>query len=46
MARKPSGGKRPINKSAITGRIVSEHYAKTHPKTTVKMMVPKGGKKR
>lgn len=29
-AKKPAGP----NKSAVTGKFVSSHYAKTHPKTT------------
>ncbi|MGK5070567.1 hypothetical protein [Janthinobacterium sp. RT4P48] len=41
MATKPSQTKQmPI--SAVTGRIVTPEYAKTHPKTTVVMTVPVG----
>jgi hypothetical protein len=29
-----SGGKRTVNRSSITGRFVTEQYAKKHPKTT------------
>jgi len=36
----PSGHDR----SAITGRYVGPHYAKTHPKTTVHESTPKKGK--
>lgn len=30
---------RTIHKSAVSGRIVSAHYAKTHPKTTYRQTV-------
>lgn len=41
MTTKPSPTKKmPI--SAVTGRIVTPEYAKTHPKTTVVMTVPVG----
>lgn len=41
MATKPTTTKQmPI--SAVTGRIVTQQYAKTHPKTTVVMTVPVG----
>lgn len=43
MAKKPSGSGKssrpkptPTYQSAVTGHFVSEHYAKTHPKTTFK----------
>ena len=32
---------RTVNKSAITGRFVSDNYAKKHPKTTVKQTIKK-----
>lgn len=34
MARKPAGSG-PKSRSAVTGRYVTEDYAKRHPKTTV-----------
>ena len=39
---KPSGHDR----SAVTGRYVSSHYATTHPKTTVHESAPKSPKKK
>ena len=41
MSKKSSGSGKspkptPTYKSAVTGHFVSEHYAKTHPKTTYK----------
>lgn len=37
MAKTPT---KDLPKSAITGRIVTPEYAKSHPKTTVVMKVP------
>jgi hypothetical protein len=34
--KKPKPKTRTRHRSAITGRYVTEHYAKRHPKTTVK----------
>jgi len=31
---------KPIDRSAITGRFVTERYAQTHPKTTEREHVP------
>ena len=36
-----SGGSRTVNKSAITGRFVSNQTVKSHPKTTFKETVKK-----
>jgi hypothetical protein len=41
MSKKSGGSSKspkptPTYKSAVTGHFVSEHYAKTHPKTTNK----------
>lgn len=35
-------GTHTITKSAVTGRIVSNHYGKTHPATTYKQTVKNG----
>ena len=35
-----------INKSAVDGKIVSDKYAKSHPKTTFKQTVMKGPTKK
>lgn len=40
MTTKPPTKQMPI--SAVTGRIVTPQYAKTHPKTTVVLTVPVG----
>ncbi len=39
---KGSGGTRTVNKSAITGRFVSNKTVKSSPKTTFKQTVKKG----
>ncbi|MCG8508303.1 MAG: hypothetical protein MI741_03660 [Rhodospirillales bacterium] len=39
---KSSGGSRTVNKSAITGRFVSNKTVKSSPKTTFKQTVKKG----
>jgi hypothetical protein len=38
---KSDGGSRTVNKSAITGRFVTDRTVKNHPKTTVKQTVKK-----
>jgi hypothetical protein len=35
------GKKTTVNRSAVTGKFVTEQYAKRHPKTTVKETVKK-----
>lgn len=35
-----------INKSAVTGRIVSKQYAESHPNTTIKQTVKIGPTKK
>jgi hypothetical protein len=38
---KSSGGRRTVNKSAVTGRFVSNRTVKSRPKTTYKQTVKK-----
>ena len=40
--RKSGGGSRTVNKSAVTGRFVSNRTVKSSPKTTFRQTVKKG----
>lgn len=42
MMTKAKPATKPMPISAVTGRIVSQHYATTHPNTTVVLRVPVG----
>ncbi|MGZ5852400.1 MAG: hypothetical protein ACXWJH_07510 [Hyphomicrobium sp.] len=44
-AKKGGSGTRKLPKSAVTGKIVTKAYAKSHPKTTFLETVPRTGKK-
>lgn len=50
MAKSNSNSSKPVqvevNKSAVTGKFVSDNYTKSHPKTTYTQTVTKGDKKK
>jgi hypothetical protein len=37
---KAKSGTRPADRSSVTGRFVTEQYAKTHPRTTEHQHIP------
>lgn len=44
-AAKPKSKKRTINKSAVTGKIVSGDFAKSHPETTYEQTITQAWEK-